>query len=129
MTDFKEDKSTISELRGLIGKPCKRRTLRGWIHAGIIEAVELRDNEVFVTVNSGVRGARDQKFSMRNCKIEEIKEGDTASERLAAKVARWRTMKEQKEQKKKDAEDKAKKIADRFKLIQRLKGQSTNSEE
>ena len=128
MMDFKEDKSNISELRDLLGKPCKRRTFRGWIHAGIIESVELRDDGIYVTVNSGVRGARDQQFSIRDCKIEDIKKDDKAALAREAKWVKRRAALEKKEKQKEEAAKEAKALADKFKLIQHLKGQSRNSE-
>lgn len=121
--DFKDD-SNLSDLRDLIGKPCKRRTLRGWIHVGTIESVMLKDDGIYVTVSSGVRGSRDQQFSIRDCKLEETKPDDAALEREAKR----RDALENKKKEKKDAFEEALKIAEKFKVAQRLKSQSQNEQ-
>ena|ERR1700675_1703533 len=87
--DFKEDKTTISELRALIGKGCSQRTLRGWISAGTIVAIELRD-EIYLVVENSTRGSREQHIRLDKCKIDEIKDTPqkpvSQSKRIADKI-------------------------------------------
>lgn len=128
MMEFKENKSTISELRHLLGKKCQRRTLRGWIHVGLIEALELRDDEIFVVASTGVRGTRDQKFPLRQCRVDEAPEVDKVALAKEQKLLAREERAERKEKKKEEAEEKAKKLQDRINLIRRL-SQPRNPEE
>jgi hypothetical protein len=129
MIEFKENKATISELRDLVGKRCQRRTLRGWMYAGIIEAVELRKDETFVISSTGVRGTRDQRFPLDRCRLDLASEDDRASiEKDDKKLARQET-KERKEKLQEEMEGKTKKLQDRINLIKRLGGESTRFEE
>lgn len=125
---FKEDKSTISELRALLGQRCRRRTLRGWISVGTIRAIELRDDAIYVVVNNGVRGVRDVTFPLWQCSLDPASEEDRAATTREDKKAAREDAKEAKEKKKEAEEEKTKKLSFRSELIKRLGGQQENHE-
>lgn len=99
--DFKE-KSTIAELRALIGQNCLQKTLRGWISAGIVVAVELRDLQIFLIVKDGVRRNHEKHLPLSRCKVEDI-QGEQSSSPAELKREKWEErMKEKKDETKED---------------------------
>ncbi len=127
--EFKEDKATISELRALIGKRCQRRQYRGWMYVGVIQAIELSDDAIYVVANNGVRGQRDVRFPLWQCRLDEVSDIDrTSMERDDRKAARLEKA-EKKEKKDEKAEAKEKKLKDRADLIKRLQGLAGASED
>lgn len=120
--EFKEDKSTISELRSLLGKRCMRKTFRGWNYVGVIEAVELSEDAIYVIANNGVRGTRDVRFPLWQCKLDDAtEENRTAIEKGDKRQARLERIAEKKK-KLEEALAKQKVVQDRRNAIRKLQG-------
>lgn len=84
-----KEKSTISELRSLLGKDCKHRTLRGWVLAGTVVAVELRDDNIYLIVKDGVRRNHEQHLRLDKCRIDDAPQESKEipqSKRVADKI-------------------------------------------
>jgi hypothetical protein len=117
--EFKDD-STLSELRHLIGQRCQRRTLRGWISVGTVQALELRD-EVYVIASTGIRGNRDQKFSMRYFRLDPVSEENRTAMAKEDKMLNRQERLAEKTKKLEKAEAKEAKLKGRLDLSKRLR--------